>query len=225
MHAGAGDLPKLISDLASGKLTSGPPRDYVVLLQEAVAGAPSDPGAVARDHQLSVAFEPMRRGRRLLGNAMLSTQPLTNTRTFLLPRVRQPRAALMATINVAGLDLFVVDAQLENRVSFWRLIFSDTARRRQAEALIAQLPDGPGIVGGDLNTWLGPNEPTWKVLAARFPDTPVEPTAPTFRDRLVLDHLFFDFPDGWRAERHVLADAYGSDHLPVIGTFTVTSVP
>jgi hypothetical protein len=40
---------------------------------------------------------------------------------------------------------------------------------------------------------------------------------PTFRDRLVLDHLFFDLPDGWRAERRVVADRYRSDHHPVLG--------
>ncbi len=53
------------------------------------------------------------------------------------------------------------------------------------------------MVGGDFNTMLGPDEPAWGALLARFPDTPDKPE-PTFRDRLVLDHLFFDVPDGWR---------------------------
>jgi len=40
---------------------------------------------------------------------------------------------------------------------------------------------------------------------------------PTVRDRLVLDHLFFDLPDGWRFDRWSLRDYYGSDHRPVVG--------
>ena len=40
---------------------------------------------------------------------------------------------------------------------------------------------------------------------------------PTFHDRLVLDHLFFDLPDGWVAARQVIANRYGSDHHPVLG--------
>jgi hypothetical protein len=49
----------------------------------------------------------------------------------------------------------------------------------------------------------------------RFPATPDKPE-PTFRDRLVLDHLFFDVPDGWVVTRRVIKDQYGSDHHPVL---------
>src|SRR4029077_16871873 len=73
-----------------------------------------------------------------------------------------------------------------------------------------------GILGGDLNTWLGPREPAWRDLLQRFPDTPRDPPQPPFHDRLVLDHLFFDLPAGWRATRRVVKDAYGSDHHPVV---------
>jgi hypothetical protein len=62
---------------------------------------------------------------------------------------------------------------------------------------------------------LGPDEPAWRMLLTRFPDTPDRP-GPTFRDRLVLDHLFFDLPDGWTVNRRVVDDKYGSDHHPVI---------
>ena len=108
---------------------------------------------------------------------------------------------------------------MENRVSWLKGgLLSDTARGRQAEALLRALPpDEPGIVGGDLNTWLGVHEPAWQVFRRRFPDTPAELLEPTFRDRLVLDHLFFDVPAGWQVTRRVLHDRYGSDHHPVIG--------
>ena len=219
MHEGRGDLARLVSDLVDGRLTGSPPADYALLLQEAVPGMPSDPASTARARQLSIAFEPVRKtGTRAMGLAMLSTQPLARTRVIALPRARQPRMAQAATIRVRGIELFLVNAHFENRVSLWRgLVFGDNARSRQATALLAQLSDGPGIAGGDLNTSLGPGERALKAFRTRFPDTPGGNTAPTFRNRLVLDHLFFDVPDGWQVERRVLTDTYGSDHRPVLG--------
>jgi endonuclease/exonuclease/phosphatase family metal-dependent hydrolase len=219
LHRGVGDLPRLVADLAGGRLTPTPPRDYVLLLQEAVTNVPADPVRIARERQLAVVYEPVvATAVRVTGNAILSTRPLTGTRIIALPRVRQPRLAVAATITVADVELFLVNVHLENRVSLWRgLLFSDGPRGHQATTLLAQLPEGPGIAGGDLNTWLGPAEPAWKAFSARFPDTPNEPLEPTVRDRLVLDHLFFDVPDGWQVERRVLPDTYGSDHHPVIG--------
>jgi endonuclease/exonuclease/phosphatase (EEP) superfamily protein YafD len=58
------------------------------------------------------------------------------------------------------------------------------------------------------------------VLAKRFDDTPADRARPTVRDRLVLDHLFFDVPDGWTVTRRVVPERYGSDHHPVIGLVT-----
>jgi endonuclease/exonuclease/phosphatase family metal-dependent hydrolase len=226
MHAGAGDLSRLVSDLAAGRLTPAPAADYVLLLQEAIVNGPSDPATVAAQRRLNVIFDGVRTSAsRTSGNALVSTLPLERPQRLTLPRERQPRAALVAMVKVAGVDLFVVNAHFENRVGWWRLLFSDGARRRQADALVAQLPAGPGIAGGDLNTWLGRNEPAWKVMAERFPDTPSDSTGPTFRDRLVLDHLFFDLPDGWIAERQVATSGYGSDHRPVVGVITSSSCP
>jgi hypothetical protein len=39
MHAGRGDLSRLVYDLASGALTHGVPVDYVILLREDVEPA------------------------------------------------------------------------------------------------------------------------------------------------------------------------------------------
>jgi len=211
MHAGRGDLARLRYDLASGVLTGGVPADYVLLLQEAVQ--PVESGG------LSLFFAPVR-GRS--GNAILSTRPLLNPRIITLTRERQPRGAAAATIRLDSATLFVVDVHMENRLSWWKAIVSDTARGEQASALLREIPAGPGILGGDLNTWLGPNEPAWRSMLQRFPDSPREPPQPTFRDRLVLDHLFFDLPDGWSVTRRVLKDGYGSDHHPVVAVITET---
>jgi len=207
MHAGRGDLRQLRYDLASGILTGAVPADYVLLLQEAVE--PLDAGG------LSQFFSPVR-GRS--GNAIISTRPLLNPRAIQLQRERQPRGAIAATIRLDAASLFIVDVHMENRLAWWRALFSDSARGEQAAALLRELPQGDGILGGDLNTWFGPNEPAWRVMLQRFPDTPRDRPQPTFHDRLVLDHLFFDLPAGWRVSRRVINKAYGSDHRPVVAT-------
>ena len=218
MNAGRGDISRLVDDLAAGTLAAGPPPAYVLLLQEAVQSADRDIRSFADARRLASFFVPVRIGSaRASGNAILSTVPVDDPRMVELPQERQPRAAAAGTIDVAGERLFVVSVHLENRLDWWRLgVFADSARGRQAEALIGALPPGPGIVGGDMNTILGPAERAWRILLERFPDTPADPE-PTFRDRLVLDHLFFDLPDGWTATRRVIADRYGSDHHPVMG--------
>jgi endonuclease/exonuclease/phosphatase family metal-dependent hydrolase len=237
MHAGRGDLDRLRYDLASGVLTGGVPTDYVLLLQEDVEpSAPPDsasdePLDSARDKHsardtatangLSFFFAPVRGNeRRQSGNAIISTRPLLNPRTVTLARERQPRSAVAATIRLDNTSLFLVNVHMENRLVWWRALFSDTARAEQASALLRGLPQGAGILGGDLNTWLGPNEPAWRAMLQRFPDSPHDPPQPTFHDRLVLDHLFFDLPHGWTATRRVLKDAYGSDHHPVVAAVT-----
>ena len=225
MDAGRGDLPRLITDLEAGRLTPGAPENVVLLLQEAVHDdAPTLP-ALAHARKWHFVFEPVRvNGPRATGNAILASQPLHDRRSITLPRERQPRGAVAASVDVAGERLFLVSAHLENRVSLWRALFSDVARRRQADALIDALPaDGFGVLGGDFNAWLGRNEPAWRVLLDRFDDTPGVMRTATFRNRLVLDHLLFDLPSGWRVVTTVSRDAYGSDHHPVVAALSVSS--
>ena len=219
VNVGRGDLPALVDDLRRGALTGRPIGDFVVMLQETIEDGPHDVMAFARARGLHAYFVPVRvTGGRVSGNAILSTRPLQDPREIVLPRIRRVRKAVMATVRVAGHELFAVNAHLENRVGWLRgVIFSDNARKRQADALLQSLPQGPGVLGGDLNTWLGPSEPAWRALLRRFDDTPSEHLKPTFRDRLVLDHVFFDLPDGWSAAHEVVQHRYGSDHHPVLG--------
>jgi endonuclease/exonuclease/phosphatase family metal-dependent hydrolase len=213
MDAGRGDLARLLDDLAGGRLGGAPAREVVLLLQEA---READVAAIARARGMDLFFASVR--VEGAGNAIVSTLPLLVPRTIALPRERQPRNAALAHVIVNGRILFVVSAHLENRVSWWRGgVTSDRARGRQAAALLQELPaDIPGILGGDLNTWLGRGEPAWRRLAERFDDTP-ELRQPTYRDRLFLDHVFLDLPSGWTGETRVAGERYASNHHPVVG--------
>ena len=225
MHAGRGDLPRFLDDIASGTLTGTPPLEYIALLQEDVESGKQSAATLAAERRLASFFVAVRDDiGRVSGNAILSTLPLGSPYSIGLLRERQPRAAATASITFAGETLFVVNVHMENRVTWWRGLFSDTARGRQAEALLKMLPpDAHGILGGDLNTWLGPRERAWRAMATRFRDTPTHPPEPTFHDRLVLDHLFFDLPEGWTAISRVISDSYGSDHHPVVAIITATT--
>ena len=219
VHAGRGDLPRLVDDLTHGRLIGVPVAHVVILLQETIAGGEHDVTAFGRERQWWSYFAAVRESSRgTSGNAILTTERPLAVRTVVLPRIRRVRKAVTATFEVAGHQLFVANAHLENRLSWLKGgFFADGARRRQTEALLEALPAGPGIVGGDLNTVLGPDEPAWRMLTTRFSDTPAAMSPPTFRDRLVLDHLFFDLPEGWTVTRRVLPNRYGSDHHPVLG--------
>ena len=212
MHGGRGDLTRLLDDLETRRLAAS--SSFILLLQEASDEGDRGVTAVATARGLSVSFHQT--PERSIGNALVSTLPLGSPRVIELPRERQPRRALLASVDVAGVPMFVVSTHLENRLGWLRGLFGDRARGRQAAALLSQIPPGHGILGGDMNTMLGPDEPAWRAFLMRFPDTPDRPE-PTFRDRLVLDHVFFDVPDDWVAGRRVLMERYGSDHHPVLG--------
>ena len=147
MDAGRGDLSRLASDLASGRLTSAPPTDYVLLLQETISGVGIDATELAQTRGLHAFVVPVYEvDGRVRGNAIVSTRPLHETRAIPLPRERQPRMAALAAITVRTQPLFVVSTHFENRLSWLRGgVFSDVARGRQAEALLRALPDGPGF--------------------------------------------------------------------------------
>ena len=101
--------------------------------------------------------------------------PLADPHAIELPFERQRRVAVAARIAdvTRDDDLWVVNVHLENRTGgrrFW--LEAPAARARQARALVKKfLPDGPAILGGDLNTWAS-NEPTIELLKDVF-DTPV----------------------------------------------------
>ena len=217
-HAGRGDLGRLATDVQrDARCGDRTPAPCVLLLQEVAA---SDLEAVTARGWAVIFMAVRGDGNAARGNAIVASVPLRDPRVIPLPRERQTRAAAVASIELAGHALFVASVHLENRATWWRGggLLGDTARGHQVESLLRALPQGArGMLGGDLNTWLGPSEAAWQRLAQRFADTPDWLPTPTFHDRLVLDHLLMDLPEGWHVMRQVMPDRYGSDHHPVLG--------
>jgi len=157
------------------------------------------------------------------GNAVLSTEPLSDFTAIELPFERQRRVAIAAT--VSGHDragdswnLRVASVHLESMASARHLWFWATGVRvRQARGLLDALrPHESLVVGGDLNTWFGFSDPAYRTLAEAVPDVAAGDRRRTFPPFFRLDHLFSQPPDGWSAAAGRLDDRLGSDHYPIL---------
>src|SRR5688572_22774610 len=138
VHAGVGNLPRLVDDLTHGRITGTRVRNYVILLQETIAGNQYDVVNFARERQLFAYFAPVRESDRgTSGNAIVTTEQPLEARTVVLPRIRRMRKAIVATFEIEGRPMFIANAHLENRLS-WLVggLFADKARGRQTQALL-----------------------------------------------------------------------------------------
>jgi endonuclease/exonuclease/phosphatase family metal-dependent hydrolase len=246
VHVGGGDVEELMSELGGLQDETG----LVILLQETFrAGAdvpesyprglrvPSsirphrpttDVVGLAERFGLSVAYVPsMRNGsateleaREDRGNAVLSTEPLSDIRAIELPFGKQRRVSIAATVTPRGATpLRVVVAHLD----------PSGDRVPQAEALserIATLDELPLVLGGDLNSRRGFGD---DAVAAVSRQVHLEScgTGRTHRWPLRLDVLLFflvgrlDFVFSTLAVDvprtcQTLDDAYDSDHVPIV---------
>jgi endonuclease/exonuclease/phosphatase family metal-dependent hydrolase len=188
--------------------------------------------ALATKHNLWLAYVPsMRNGpatdpleREDRGNAILSTEPLSDVRAIELPFGRQRRVAIAATVRPRG------SAARPLRVIVTHFDTNDD-RVAQAEALgqvISDLGEMPLIVGGDLNARQGASDGALRTLSRYIPlescGTGRTTRWPLRLDLFAfflgrLDYLFSTLEDyGVRRECETLSDAFGSDHLPVLMT-------
>jgi hypothetical protein len=243
VHVGGGDIRAFVKDLASGAHTEGRAvGDYVLMLQEAVrtdavpplapeaSGAAriaphhsaheSDIVALSRELGLSLIYVPsMRNGDEPddpaedRGNAILSTLPLSEPIGIELPGERQRRVVIVAKVATVSVAVIHLDAfgGARRLLAFWTPWMRDAQVRSTASAL----PDGPLVIGGDLNTWHGRDE-----LAARFLARQV--ATPLTIDRAglglrVLDYMFFRAAPSQHARYHQVENLYGSDHRPLVG--------
>lgn len=186
---------------------------------------------------LSIFYAPsMRNGPELRedrGNAIISTEPLLDPIALELPLARQRRVTLGAAVKIQTDDgvkrLELLDAHFEPLSSPETLWVFKNPRAAQARALL-RLLDEPRytdrsqtagvILGGDFNTVRsGAREPAIKLLKGW--STGVSKEDP--RDTHLmgrLDFLFPNLPDEWTVSTQRLDDRFGSDHYPVLGTFS-----
>lgn len=186
---------------------------------------------------LSIFYAPsMRNGPELRedrGNAIISTEPLLDPIALELPLARQRRVTLGAAINVAtsrGVRrLELIDAHLEPLSSPKTLWVFKNPREEQARAIL-DLLDEPRytdpsqvagiVVGGDFNTVRsGANETAIHLLKAWSTGLAQEDPRDTHMMGR-LDYLFVRLPPEWSASTERIDDRFGSDHHPVLGTFS-----
>jgi endonuclease/exonuclease/phosphatase family metal-dependent hydrolase len=185
---------------------------------------------------LSILYVPsMRNGQDLRedrGNAIISTEPLLDPFAVELPLVRQRRVALGAAVQVQTSEgpkrLELMDAHLEPVSSAKTLWIFKNPRAGQVRAILDAL-DAPryasdavaGIVlGGDFNTvQSGADEEAYHLARTWATGFVTEDSRNTHLMGR-LDFLFFRMADGWSASTRRLDDRFGSDHYPVIGTFS-----
>ena len=216
--------------------------EFDVTDRSAFAIRPRDPESLDIDDHvarlgLSILYVPsMRNGPELRedrGNAIISTEPLLNPLALELPLARQRRVALGAAVMVqtaAGpRRLELIDAHLEPLSSPQTLWVFKNPRGTQIRAIL-NLLSGPryadpsqiaGVVlGGDFNTVRsGAGEEAYH-LARRWANGPAQEDVRDTHMMGRLDYLFFRLGDGWTATTRRMDERFGSDHYPVVGTFS-----
>jgi endonuclease/exonuclease/phosphatase family metal-dependent hydrolase len=253
IHVGGGRVEDLLSRLWSDEAARGR-TGTILLLEEAYRAGedvpaayppglrvpsairPGRPGldvvALARTYNLSLAYVPsMRNGpatdlleREDRGNAVLSTEPLSDVRAIELPFGRQRRVAIAATVTPRG------SAARPLRVIVTHFD-TNGDRVAQAEALgqsITDLGEMPLVVGGDLNARQGASDGAVRAVSRYIPLESCGSGRTTrwplrldlfafFLGR--LDYMFSTLENhGVRRGCETLSNAFGSDHLPVLMT-------
>ena len=244
VHVGSGDIRAFVKDLVSGAHTDRRRvRHYVLMLQEAVRtnevpplaaaasgapripahaqGSPIDIVQIGRELGLSLIYVPsMRNGQSTedaaedRGSAIVSTLPLANPVAIELPGERQRRVVIIAQVGTFSVAVVHLDA-LGGRQRL-RLFWTPWMRDVQVRSTASVLPDGPLVVGADLNTWHGRDELAARFLGHLFRATPLSVDRQGLGLR-VLDYMFFRAGPQQRARYRQVERRYGSDHRPLVG--------
>ena len=241
VHVGNGDIRAFVRDLRAGALTDRRTvGDFVLMLQEVVRtegvppyrreasgaaripskGAGNDIAQISRELGLSLIYVPsMRNGRSDVpaedrGSAILSTLPLTEPAAVELPGERQRRVAIFAKISSLSVGVMHLDA-FGGPERLW-VLWTPWMRGIQERSTRPLLPEGPLVLGADLNTWHGIDEPAHRSLQRLSRATPVSLERHGLGLR-VLDYLFFRVGEHRRAHYRHVSNLYGSDHRPLVG--------
>jgi hypothetical protein len=258
-HMHEGRLVDLVDALRLGELTGSPVDHFVLLVQELYRRGPDVPAFAAGTRSahgifgdddngpdtteaatglgLSMLYVPsMRNGAGRLedrGNAILSTEPLSNALAIELPLARQRRVAIGASVQVVrdGMEstLRVLDVHLEPLSSPRSLWVFRNPRTAQVDSILSLLTTeshdvdvswAGTVVGGDFNTVkAGVDEPAYRDMRAWGQSTGSEDRRATHRLGR-LDYLFYQLPGPWQGTTRRVDEKFGSDHHPIVGRFT-----
>jgi endonuclease/exonuclease/phosphatase family metal-dependent hydrolase len=185
---------------------------------------------ISADLKLPYALGENRKHRGYAyGNVVLSRHPISETRNYdLSVRGREERGCLRADVTVSGMLLHVFNVHLGTAL---------IERRHQGRKLIApELLKDPGIASprivlGDFNEWTCGL--ATRLLRSHLSSADVRQhlrrsrTYPGVLPFLHLDHIYYD--PALRLERLALFRTrkalVASDHLPLLGEFTMDQVP
>ena len=215
--------------------------EFDVRDRSAFAIRPRDPESFDIDDHaatlgLSVLYVPsMRNGPELRedrGNAIISTEPLLDPFALELPLARQRRVVLGAAVMVETSEgakrLEVLDAHLEPLSSPKTLWVFKNPRGAQVRAILDVL-DTPryddeaiaGVVlGGDFNAVRGGAREKAVQLARAWSTSLAREDHRDTHMMGRLDYLFFKLNSGWKGSTRRIDERFGSDHHPVLGTFS-----
>ena len=190
----------------------------IVALQEftypaSVAVETRSPAFLTTTDRYECALGPTRQTTtQCFGNALLTRHPIVDVhRIDLSIERREPRGALVATVNVGGALVHVLAAHLGLRVR---------ERRFQVAQILDYLDSVRNslfVVLGDFNDWL-PGRSVVHVLDHRLGHPPRPASFPVFWPLVALDRI-------WVHPAHVLQRIFthvtatarvASDHLPVV---------
>jgi len=164
------------------------------------------------------------------GNAILSTEVLSDLTAIELPFERMRRVPVVATVegrSTAGetWELRLVNVHLSNRsqMSYHFGSAGMVGRLRQARAICEAVGETPAVAAGDFNTW-APSavERSLHLMERHFPQRVTPDRRPTFAAKFApdrrIDYFFFRLEDGQSADYRRLDERYGSDHFPLLAT-------
>lgn len=254
VEVGGGRVMELFEWLRKSAAAEGATVGFVLLLQEAYRaggdmqaavdrrGIPNgirpvrpalDVDALARYLRMSAAYVPSMRNGDVespdqwedRGNAILSTEPLSDVIAIELPFGAQRRVAVAATITPRGAAPFrAITAHFD---TFWH----PTAQRRQAEWLASQVErlrnesSLPIVMGADTNARTGARDATVAALARVLPLVAGCSDGPSTAYFLRFDFFFASLAPSNVQNCRTLPDEYGSDHRPLILSFDTAPDP
>mgnify|MGYP002083465773 FL=1 len=152
------------------------------------------------------------------GNAVLSRLPIVRHENHLLPSFGGGEQRGVLEVEIRLPDQAGTLAFLATHLDFRPGDRERLESVRAITALVADSPDGPALVAGDLNAL--PDSTALRAFEAAHwtrANKEILPTSPVVNPRRQIDYVLYRPGNRWRvAEVRVLDEAVASDHRPVL---------